>query len=69
MNNLGEEVTNEIIEENFETKDEKIDHLKDVSDTIKTNPKIKSELNNDFNKPIQPKLIPKKKQEINKKKR
>ena len=38
---IGEQVTDEIINEQFPTRQMQIDHLKEVSETIKSNPDLK----------------------------
>ena len=38
---IGEQVTDEIINEQFPTRQMQIDHLKEVSETIKNNPDLK----------------------------
>ena len=41
---IGDQITEEILNENFPTREMKIQHLKNISNAIKTNPELKETL-------------------------
>ena len=45
---IGEQVTDEIINEQFPTRQMQIDHLKEISETIKSNPDLKETIKNEL---------------------
>ena len=45
---IGDKITEEILNENFPTREMKIQHLKNISDAIKSDPELKEQLKKDL---------------------
>ncbi|MEG0407756.1 MAG: hypothetical protein RSB77_05060 [Bacilli bacterium] len=47
-NDLGNQITDDLINEDFPSREMKIEHLKNISNSIKNDPELKEELKNEL---------------------